>query len=109
MLRFSADIGHDPHVLYTLSAIQILILVGRLDMLDKVKVAHFIGSLQQADGSFFGDQWGEIDTRFSYCALSALSLMGLLEAGYVDVAKAAEYVARFVLLKFHYCLIGQSL
>jgi hypothetical protein len=32
----------------------------------------------QADGSFAGDEWGEIDTRFSYCALSTLAIMGRL-------------------------------
>ncbi len=37
-----------------------------------------IRGLQQPDGSFFGDQWGEVDTRFSYCALSCLSLIGRL-------------------------------
>ena len=27
-----------------------------------------------------GDEWGEIDCRFSYCAVSALSLLGRLDA-----------------------------
>lgn len=38
-----------------------------------------IASLQQPDGSFHGDQWGEVDTRFSYCALCCLSLLGRLD------------------------------
>lgn len=50
-----------------------------------------IAALQQPDGSFWGDEWGETDTRFSYCALSALWLLDRLKA--VDVAAAAAYVA----------------
>ena len=43
------------------------------------KIASFVSSLQQPDGSFSGDSWGEIDTRFSYCAVLALTLLGKLE------------------------------
>ena len=36
-------------------------------------------SLQNSDGSFNGDYAGEIDTRFSYCAISGLSLLNKLD------------------------------
>jgi Prenyltransferase and squalene oxidase repeat len=36
-------------------------------------------SLQQPSGTFAGDIWGEIDTRFLYCAMNALSLLGRLQ------------------------------
>lgn len=42
-------------------------------------------------GSFFGDEWGEEDTRFLYGALNALSLLRLLHL--VDVNKAVEFTA----------------
>lgn len=71
----SASLGHDPHILYTLSAIQILSIVNRLDVIDVEKVVKYITSLQQPDGSFAGDKWGEIDTRFSFCAVMCLSLL----------------------------------
>jgi geranylgeranyl transferase type-2 subunit beta len=70
---------------------QILALVDALEQLDADKVATYIASLQQPDGSFFGDEWGEVDTRFSYCALNCLSLLGRLHQ--VDVPKAVEYLA----------------
>ena len=102
---FGGNIGHDAHLLYTLSAIQILALAGQMDdeRLDIKKVASFIASLQLEDGSFMGDEWGEVDTRFSYCALSTLSLLGFLEPSsqnanqtytsqYIDVEKAAKYI-----------------
>lgn len=41
-------------------------------------------------GTFYGDEWGEDDTRFLYGALNALSLLGLLSL--VDVDKAVSYV-----------------
>jgi geranylgeranyl transferase type-2 subunit beta len=90
---FGGNVGHDPHILYTLSAVQILAMCGRLDKIDKAQVASYFASLQQTNGSFAGDEWGEIDTRFSYCALSGLSILGCLESGVVDVGKACEFVA----------------
>jgi len=84
--------GHDPHILYTLSAVQICALCDRMDLVDADAVASYCASLQNDDGSFSGDVWGEIDTRFTYCALSACRLVGRPEA--VDVAAAARYVAR---------------
>lgn len=89
---FGGNIGHDGHLLYTLSAIQILALAKYdLKQLPTEEIVTFIVSLQQPDGSFAGDQWGEIDTRFSYCALSALSLLSSMDR--VDVPKAVEYIA----------------
>lgn len=63
--------------------------------MDVELVVKFVAGLQQADGSFAGDKWGEIDTRFSYCALSIMSLLGQLDSGRIDVAKAVEFVARY--------------
>ena len=48
--------------------------------------------LQKEDGSFSGDKWGEIDTRFSYCALSCLSLLGISDQQVSD--KAIEFVLK---------------
>lgn len=67
--------GHDPHILYTLSAVQILCTYDCLADIDVEAIARFVASLQQPDGSFFGDQWGEVDTRFSFCAVTILSLI----------------------------------
>ena len=37
-----------------------------------------------------GDEWGEIDTRFSYAAILCLSLLGKLSA--IDVPRAVEFI-----------------
>lgn len=87
---FGGSERHDPHILYTLSAVQIMHLYGKADMLDKDSVVKYVASLQQDDGSFIGDEWGEVDTRFSYCALSCCSLLGRLES--LDVSKAVDFV-----------------
>jgi geranylgeranyl transferase type-2 subunit beta len=89
---FGGNIGHDAHLLYTLSAVQILAVSDKLELVDSQRVVNFVQSLQQPDGSFAGDSWGEIDTRFTYCALSTLSLLGKL--GAVDIDKAADYILR---------------
>lgn len=51
-----------------------------------------ITSLQQPSGVFAGDCWGEVDTRFLYCAVNALSLVGHLDKMNVD--KAVEYIVK---------------
>ena len=89
---FGADEGHDPHLLHTLSALQILALFDALDEVDAARVGGYVASLQRADGSFVGDQWGEVDTRFTYCALLCLNLLG--EAGRADVPAAVAHIAR---------------
>lgn len=54
---------------------QVLCIYEALDEIDVEKVAKYVSGLQQLDGSFFGDKWGEIDTRFSFCAVAILSLI----------------------------------
>jgi prenyltransferase beta subunit len=49
-------------------------------------------SMQREDGSFMGDKWGEIDTRFVYVALNCCSLIGRLDA--LNISSAADYVMR---------------
>ena len=81
---FGAAPGHDSHMLYTVSAVQILAMVDGFDDLEakvpggKTKIAQFIAGLQQSNGTFTGDEWGETDTRFLYGALNALSLLNML-------------------------------
>ena len=84
--------GHDAHLLYTLSCVQLLALCGRLDLVDRDATAGYVRSLQKDDGSFSGDKWGEIDTRFTYCAFQTLALLGRLND--VDVKKAVEYISK---------------
>ena len=62
---------------------QILALYDKLELIDASTVVEYVAGLQQADGSFAGDEWGEIDTRFTYCALSCLSILGSLVRCYL--------------------------
>jgi len=55
--------------------LQILCLFDAVDTLDCEKVVSYIVGLQRPDGSFSGDKWGEVDTRFSMCAAASLALL----------------------------------
>lgn len=89
---FSAAPNHDSHILHTLSAVQVLIILGRCnqDYIDVDRCVDYIKSLQQEDGSFFGDKWGEIDTRFSFCGLATLRLLDRLSD--INLNKAVEFI-----------------
>ena len=100
---FGGNVGHDAHMLYTLSALQILAMCGHLNRVDTAKVTSYIASLQQKDGSVAGDRWGEVDTRFSYCALQALALLGTLPkyaeeedagAGAFSTTRCVQFLSR---------------
>ena len=111
---FGPHPDHDAHIHATLSAIQILIMQDAFDRLDVDRItkckSHLpparrlvilypdgafgtvILSLQQPSGVFAGDKYGEIDTRFLYCAVNALSLLGRLHE--LDVEKTVDYIRR---------------
>lgn len=49
-------------------------------------------SLQNENGSFKGDYAGEVDARFSYCAVSALALLNSLDS--IDKEKCADFILK---------------
>jgi len=84
--------GHDAHLLHTLSALQLLALAGRpLAGEAAAATARWVAARQQLPGGgFAGDCWGEVDSRYSYCALQAAALLGALPA--LDLPAAVRYV-----------------
>lgn len=87
---FGGNTGHDPHLLYTLSSIQILSLFSKTHILNIPKLTTYISALQNEDGLFSGDQYGEIDTRFSYLTIYSLTLLKSLDK--INVEKALRYI-----------------
>lgn len=87
-----ASPGHDPHLLYTLSAVQICVLYDAVSELNVDAIVQYVSSLQREDGSFSGDEWGEVDSRFSFCALACVTLLERQDA--IDVRGAADFVVR---------------
>jgi geranylgeranyl transferase type-2 subunit beta len=80
---------HDAHILSTLSALQVLrIYDDELKLISnkRPQIVKFIKSLQLPDGSFQGDKFGEIDTRFVYTGLSSLSILDELTNDIVEPA-----------------------
>ncbi|KZC07223.1 Geranylgeranyl transferase type-2 subunit beta, partial [Dufourea novaeangliae] len=78
-------------------------IMGKLEQTNRDEILEFIAQCQtesggiaakrqQSDGSFTGDIWGEVDIRFSFCAVATLALMNQLDA--IDVNKAVEYVMK---------------
>ena len=55
-------------------------IIDEENVLNIPSIVSYVKSLQQEDGSFAMDKWGEIDTRFSFCAVAILSLIGHLDA-----------------------------
>ncbi|KAG7580960.1 PFTB repeat [Arabidopsis suecica] len=49
-----------------------------------------IAGLQNEDGSFSGDIWGKVDTRFSYIVICCLSILKCLDK--INVKKAVDYI-----------------
>ncbi|KAK0659265.1 Geranylgeranyl transferase type-2 subunit beta 1 [Lasiodiplodia hormozganensis] len=93
---FGAAPGHDAHMLYTVSAVQIIATLDGFEELErrvpggKEKIGRFIAGLQHETGAFAGDRWGECDTRFLYGAFNALSLLHMMHLANVD--KAVEHI-----------------
>jgi geranylgeranyl transferase type-2 subunit beta len=73
---YGGNINHDPHITNTHYAVLVLAMFDSLHLIDADEIAGYISGLQNPDGSFKGDEWGEVDLRFSYCALSCLKLLG---------------------------------
>lgn len=85
--------GHDAHILTTLSGLQILALYNEEMPLHKQEqTAAFVMLLRQDDGSFCGDEFGEVDTRFVFTSVYALMLLQRLTP---DIKTAAcDFVMR---------------
>ncbi|QIW97131.1 hypothetical protein AMS68_002649 [Peltaster fructicola] len=101
---FSAAPQHDPHMLFTIYGVQIVTMLDGFNELERqlpdgrAKIGRYVASLQQPNGTFAGDSWGETDTRFLYGAFNALSLLGLMphqqpdQPPLVDVAAALAHI-----------------
>jgi len=76
---FGGNTGIDSHASSSLYALLVLSMFDSIDSIDLHGLAKYMASLQNKDGSFKGDADGEVDTRFSYCVVSCLSLLGKLD------------------------------
>ena len=63
-----------------------------MNNLDKDSIVNYVKSLQKPDGSFMGDKWGEVDTRFSFCAVAILALLDSLDEKTIDLKAAVSFV-----------------
>eukprot|EP00435_Cladocopium_sp_Y103_P068717 s1151_g32.t1 len=89
---FGPNVGHDADITATHYALLVLCIYDGLEQLDREGVVAFIAGLQQEDGSFAGDRWGEVDVRFAYCALSSLTILDALDR--VNVDACVDWILR---------------
>ncbi|KAJ2065500.1 Rab geranylgeranyltransferase [Coemansia sp. S146] len=90
---FGGHTGHDSHILYTMSAVQLLVMYDALDKVDAQKVVGYVVGLQdKTTGEMSGDSWGEKDTRFAYISLAILSFFDAI--GSIDIGGVVSYVQR---------------
>ncbi|TIB67526.1 hypothetical protein E3P77_01470 [Wallemia ichthyophaga] len=102
---FSSHPNHDTHILSTLSGIQILITLDAVEeaKIDTSKVVDYILQLRPFNqGYFTGDEWGESDTRFTYCAISTLSLLGALDR--LDQVESGTSIKQKIVSWFTQCI-----
>lgn len=89
---FGGHVDQDAHILYTLSALQVLVMYDALNRVDVDAVSRFVGSLQLPDGSFMGSPTSpEVDTRFSYCAILSATLLN--RRSVLDLSAAGAFLA----------------
>lgn len=84
--------GHDPHITSSLYALYILAMFDEIKEANLDKLGDYFASLQNEDGSFNGDYAGEVDTRFSYCAISGLKVLGKLDT--INREKARDFILK---------------
>lgn len=65
--------GHSTRVLFM--GVNCFCLCEHVELCRSLGASHPQIAMQE-DGSFWGDEWGEVDTRFSYCAYNCLTLLG---------------------------------
>ncbi|KAJ2156562.1 Rab geranylgeranyltransferase [Coemansia sp. RSA 552] len=90
---FGGHTDHDSHLLYTMSAVQVLVMYDELDRIDGEKVIQYVVGLQDKNtGEVSGDEWGERDTRFAFISVAILSFFGAVDR--INVDGVVEYVRK---------------
>ncbi|KAJ1965107.1 Rab geranylgeranyltransferase [Dipsacomyces acuminosporus] len=90
---FGGHTGHDSHLLYTMSAVQILVMYDALDRVDASSVIAYVKARQDPQtGEVSGDEWGEKDTRFAFISLAILSFFHAQDQ--LDVEGVVAYVQK---------------
>jgi geranylgeranyl transferase type-2 subunit beta len=88
---YGAAKGHASHILHTLCAVQVLVTLDRMDLIDVESLVKFVKSLQQEDGSFHGTlEEKDNDTRFAFCAVATLYFLDRMND--IDISGAVKYI-----------------
>ena len=63
-----------------------------LEEINTEKVVDYVLSLKLEDGSFMGDKFGEVDNRFTFCAVACLALLGNSIPDFVPFTTTNQYL-----------------
>ncbi|CDJ34500.1 LOW QUALITY PROTEIN: geranylgeranyl transferase type II beta subunit, putative [Eimeria mitis] len=92
---FSSDLHQEANITSTHYALLLLSGLGRLHLLPSpAKTAAWVRSLQLPSGGFMADEWGEADSRFVYCGVACLWLLGELRAA--EAGAAVRFVQQLM-------------
>ena len=73
---FGGNVGHDSNITNTLYALLVLFQFNQMNTVNLQKIGDYVDSMYKNQiGSFMGDRFGEVDTRFVYSALYILVLL----------------------------------
>eukprot|EP00830_Metopus_es_P008055 TRINITY_DN1776_c0_g2_i1.p1 TRINITY_DN1776_c0_g2~~TRINITY_DN1776_c0_g2_i1.p1 ORF type:complete len:274 (-),score=51.56 TRINITY_DN1776_c0_g2_i1:15-836(-) len=93
---FGANLLQDPSMTsthYVVLLFSLYKVIWNKETSEIEKIAQYVSHLQdKKTGSFKGDDWGEVDLRFMYCAVSSLKLLNQLSC--FDVDKACEFILK---------------
>lgn len=73
---FGGNVGYSSNILFTFHALQLLYLYDIPYY--NPKTINYIINLQDQDGAFMNDKYGEKDTRFDCCAILSLHLLFIM-------------------------------
>jgi geranylgeranyl transferase type-2 subunit beta len=76
---YGGCIGYPSTIVTTFSALQVLYIYKHPSY--DPRTVSFILGLQQPDGRFHNDEYGEVDTRINCCAVLSLHLLSLFRVG----------------------------
>lgn len=75
---FGGNKNYDSSPLHTLSAIQILAIFNKLDLVPN-KVQEYLVKQCTQFGGFKDSTYGEVDGRYTYCIIASLSILNIID------------------------------
>ena len=73
------DYGGEVDTRFSYSALSLLSLLGKLDLIDKIKARDYVLRCVNIDGAFGGVPGAESHAAYVFCSVGALKILGDVE------------------------------